>query len=70
LERKHRKYYEWITKIHKSITEDKSASLHLKHLANQMIEELEQLEDLPNSRSSISSTTSSISKNGNNIVRI
>lgn len=69
LERVHRKYYKWVTKIHKTISKDQSASLHLKHLANQMIEELDQLEELSNTRSSTSSNPSSISRKGN-IVRI
>ncbi|CAF1261292.1 unnamed protein product [Adineta steineri] len=70
LERKHRKYYKWITKIHKSISEDRSASIYLKNSANRMIEELDQLEELTNPRSTITSTTSSISTNANNISHV
>ncbi len=69
LDRKHRKYLRWETKLYKSITEDKQASVHLKQLANQMTEELEEFQEVVNPRGTVSSTTSDTSTGNNTVTK-
>jgi hypothetical protein len=69
LDRTHRKYLKWETKLYKSITEDPQASVYLKQLANQMTEELDQFQEAINPRSTASSSISSVTTIGNNTVR-